>query len=174
MYKKLLVFNLVLAVFASNGGALAAPKNQDAMTSQESAMDSNGAASRKHALALELLGRGGLYSFNYDYSVVEDLAIGLGAAFYSAGSSSASVFPLYASQYFGGANHRFMVTGGPTLVLAQANADSTTLNGKGIAGTVGAGYEYRADGGFLFRATPYYNFGALSGLWLGVSGGLTF
>ena len=173
MYKKLLVFNVLLAVFANDPTAFA--KTEDPSQTQESTMEStSGAASRKHALTLELLGRGGLYSFNYDYTVMQDLAVGVGAAFYSAGGASASVFPLYASQYFGGENHRFMVTGGPTLVLASVDADSATLNGKGIAGTVGAGYEFRADSGFLFRATPYYNFGALSGLWLGVSGGLTF
>jgi hypothetical protein len=171
MSKKLLIMNLVLAAIMSAPVAQAKEKPGIA---QDSMAEETGATSRKNALSLELLGRGGLYSFNYDYSILKDLAIGAGAAFYSAAGASASVFPVYASQYFGGENHRFMVTGGPTLVLASASADSATLNGKGIAGTIGAGYEFRGDSGFLFRATPYFNFGALSGVWLGLSGGMTF
>lgn len=179
MRKTLVIFNL-LALALVSGSAFAQEKKvsteEARPESRRGAMDLDpeDARSRRNALALEILGRGGLYSLNYDYSITPDLAVGAGAAIYSSGSASVKIFPIFANYYFGGPNHRFMVTGGPTIVTASASVDTSTINGSGLAGTVGAGYEYRGDAGFLFRAAPYVNLGAMSGVWFGLSGGLTF
>lgn len=180
MYSKkmfaVLVFSLVLGsttVFAKEKKA-ASVGGEDYIGSSESGMDSADRNLRRNAMSLELLGRGGIYSVNYDYSFSKQLAIGAGVALYSSGSASVGAFPVYASYYLGENANRLMFTGGPTLVTASASIDSGSVKGSGLAGAIGIGYEYRGDSGFLFRAVPYLNFGAISGPWLGVSGGYTF
>ena len=130
---------------------------------------------RTNAFSLELLGRGGLYSFNYDHLVLPNLALGAGAATYSlsAGAANANVWlvPLYANYYFNeNSHHRFFASGGADLIVVSGKVSSDArFTGSGLAGVVGGGYEYRGENGFLFRATPYAFLGKASGFWLGFS-----
>ncbi len=131
---------------------------------------------RRNGMSLELLGRGLLYSFNYDYLISDSVALGAGVANYSfsSGSSSASawIIPIYANYYLTGGRHRWFATGGANLILASGSTGGDDrVTGSGVAGVVGGGYEYRSDGGFLFRAAPYVFVGKASGAWLGVSFG---
>jgi hypothetical protein len=129
---------------------------------------------RQHSFSLELLGRGLLYSFNYDYAMNEDVALGIGAANYSFSSgtenASAWIIPLYANYYFTQGKHRLFATGGANVIFASAQAnDDEKVSGSGLAGVLGGGYEYRADNDFLFRAAPYAFVGKASGVWVGFS-----
>jgi hypothetical protein len=128
---------------------------------------------RRNAMSLELLGRGLLYSFNYDYLLKDNLALGAGASHYSISSGDASagawIIPVYANYYLTGGNHRWFATGGANLIFASGNVGDDKVSGSGVAGVLGAGYEYRGDNGFLFRAAPYVFVGKASGGWLGIS-----
>jgi hypothetical protein len=133
---------------------------------------------RRNAMSLELLGRGFLYSFDYDYMVNNDLAVGAGVSHYSISSgdsnASALIIPIYANYYFTSGKGRFFATGGANLMFASGNiGDDSKVGGSGVAGVIGGGYEYRADNGFLFRAAPYVFVGKASGAWLGLSLGYT-
>lgn len=137
------------------------------------------ASSRPHAVSVELLGRGLLYSINYDYLINDDIALGAGFSHqsYSAGNSDATVMivPVYANYYFTPGNHRWFATAGANVVHASGRVDSEEkVSGSGIGGVLGGGYEYRGDSGFLFRAAPYLMVGKTAGVWAGVSLGYAF
>lgn len=127
---------------------------------------------RRNAFSMELLGRGGLYSFNYDFMLNDDIGLGAGIATYSMSSglsrASAWVLPTYANYYFNTGKHRFFATGGLNFIVVSGTlAEDTQIKGSGLAAVAGAGYEYRGDDGFLFRATPYVLVGKASGGWIG-------
>lgn len=170
---------LVLAVLGEISAASAAETPALAPNASESQTpDLNGHELRKNAMSLELLGRGLLYSFDYDRMVTDNLAVGAGASHYSISSGDASagawIIPVYANYYLTGGNSRWFATGGANLIFASGNVgDDAKVSGSGVAGVLGAGYEYRADNGFLFRAAPYVFVGKTSGAWLGVSLGYT-
>lgn len=131
---------------------------------------------RPHGLSMEILGRGGLYSFNYDYLVNEDLALGAGIASYSLSSGSAKasawILPVYANYYVNPGKHRFFATGGMNLITASGSVgEDAQFKGSGIAGVLGGGYEFRGEDGFLFRAAPYFFVGKASGAWIGFTVG---
>jgi hypothetical protein len=182
MFKFRLFFFLVALTFsfATEIDALAA---EDSVTPQS--QENLGEVTpkddmRRHNLSLELLGRGLLYSFNYDYMLTDDLALGAGFSrtSISAGRSDASawILPVYANYYFTPGKHRVFATGGANFVVASGTIDGSEskVTGSGLAGVVGGGYEFRADNGFLFRAAPYLFVGKASGVWAGLSLGYSF
>lgn len=141
------------------------------------------ASSRNSAISLELLGRGGLYSLNFDQQISPNVALGVGASYLSADIEfsvldqdylSISIFfvPLYANYYFSTGRHRTFATGGLDFVIVSGELSSGgSDSGVGAFGTAGAGYEFRGTGGFLFRAAPYLLFGAGG---VAITGGLSF
>jgi len=170
--KRLALFTLsLLLAFAMEVDADAAEYSE-----QNTAQQSVSSASdyRRNAFSLELLGRGLLYSFNYDYLVHDDVALGVGASTYSfsSGASNARVtfVPVYANYYFTPGEHRWFASGGVNLIHASGSIDQDEkISGSGAAGILGGGYEFRGDNGFLFRASPYVFVGKASGVWLGFS-----
>ena len=133
---------------------------------------------KPHAFSIEILGRGGLYSINYDRLVSEQLAVGGGLSYHSlSGSLSGSIFliPVYMNFYFTpGRKHAFL-TGGADISIASGTSGTNVFSGSGVLGIVGAGYEYRSEGGFLFRLAPYVAFsGTGSTVTLGLSVGTVF
>jgi len=175
--KRLSVFTaLLLTAFAVEANAY----TEDNVTTLETPAPQMEPRSelRRHALSTELLGRGGLYSFNYDYMILDNLAIGAGVSTYSisSGTSSAkaTIIPAYANYYVNDGNHRFFGSAGANIIHASGKIDdSAQVSGSGLAGVLGGGYEYRNDSGFLFRAAPYVFVGKASGVWLGFSFGYT-
>jgi hypothetical protein len=174
--KRLTIFTLTfLFIFAMEVGADAKEPVQNLQSDQSV---SETTEYRRHALSLELLGRGLLYSFDYDYLVTDDVAVGAGLSTYSftSGDSDARVtfIPVYANYYFTPGEHRWFATAGVDLIHASGNVgQDEKVSGSGAAGILGAGYEYRGDSGFLFRAAPYLLVGKASGAWLGVSLGFS-
>lgn len=175
MKKLTMFFTLSLLCIGFVNQAHASEANLAPVNSSTQTPDSgSGMDMRRNALSLELLGRGGLYSLNYDYLLRDDLALGAGLSTYSisAGGSNASawIIPVYANYYITGQKHRLFVTGGADVIMASGNLSSDAqFNGSGIAGVFGGGYEYRGDSGFLFRAAPYVMVGKSSGAWVGFS-----
>ena len=175
---KLLTLSILtaLVMFATTFNVDAAPQVQPLEGTVEADAPDTVSNLRRHSLSLELLGRGMLYSFNYDYALTPQIALGAGAANYSisSGTSNASawIIPLYANYYFTQGTHRFFGTAGANAIFASGKIDGESkVGGSGLAGVLGGGYEFRADNGFLFRASPYAFVGKASGVWLGLSFG---
>jgi hypothetical protein len=144
-------------------------------------------ADRPSALTFELLGRGGVYSFDYDYAVSEAVAVGAGLSAYSATvdngagntvSASLVIIPVYLDYYFSPSNSRGFLTGGLDLVsgsVSFSDSGSGVIRGSGALPVIGGGYEYRADNGFIFRAAPYLLFGGGQvAFTIGLSAGVAF
>lgn len=114
-------------------------------------------------ISVELLGRGGVYSFDYDKMVSDSVALGVGLSYFSVSlfetNVSAVIIPVYVNYYFSTTPSRGFLTGGADIVVASASDRSGiglgSFTGTGAAGVVGGGYEYRGTSGFLFRAAPY-------------------
>lgn len=137
------------------------------------------------SINLELIGRGGLFSLNFDAMVSDSFAVGAGFGYVSisassgtsSASASATFIPIYGNYYFNESNHRFYATGGADLVILSGSLSSSSYGlsqsatGTSILPVVGVGYEYRGDDWFLFRVAPYIFIGSGA---VYVTGGLTF
>jgi len=173
-----LAASLVLGSLFAIGASAAEVAKTPNSVAQANDNNLDGCDLRRNAMSLELLGRGFLYSFNYDYMLTGDLAVGAGLSHYSVSSgdsnASALIVPVYANYYLTSGKGRFFATGGANLMFASGSfGEDSKVSGSGIAGVIGGGYEYRADNGFLFRAAPYVFVGKASGAWLGLSLGYT-
>lgn len=142
--------------------------------------DEGTSTSRPNALSIELLGRGALYSIDYDRSVSSSVGLGFGFSYFGASDQgitfSAAVVPFYVNFYFAPGPSRVFISGGADFVYVSANVqDYLGFSATGVLGTAGVGYEYRGDGGFLFRLAPYVLIGAGgTQVWGGVSFGYAF
>ncbi len=146
----------------------------------------NVATERPNAISAELLGRGLLYSINYDRSINENIAVGAGFSYWSLSSytskASVLVVPLYGNYYFSPDSNRGFITAGMDIVSVSVedhgfySSDNYFAgHASGVAAVVGGGYEYRGKGGFLFRGAPYLLAGSGgAAVWLGLTFGTTF
>lgn len=182
IYSILFATALLFALSGQIGAEAAPQKKATTPATQQIEADADSVSRsnepRRHAVSLELLGRGLLYSLNYDYLITDDVAVGAGVSTYSISSGSASasawLFPIYANYYFTQGPHRWFASGGANLIFASGSVGGDEkVSGSGVAGVLGGGYEYRGDSGFLFRAAPYVFVGKVSGGWLGLSLGFT-
>ncbi len=136
--------------------------------------------SRPSAFSLELLGRGSLYSLNYDRSLNDSMAVGGGLSFYSSYivdvSATVLLFPVYMNYYFTPTLHRPFVTGGIDFLFATADVQGLApLTGAFILPVFGGGYEFRMENGFLYRVAAYaFVWDKIVGTWIGISFGLTY
>lgn len=129
---------------------------------------------RQNAVTFELLGRGFLYSVNYDFSPIKELAVGLGFSYFGSGSANLILVPVFVNFYPVGETHRLMLTTGPTFAMFSGKADSSSIKGSGVAYNIGVGYEHRGESGFIFRGGPYFYMGQIQTVWFGISGGFAF
>lgn len=137
------------------------------------------ALTRPNIISFELLGRGVLYSFNYDRSINEMFAVGAGISGYSASSDgeTASLFliPVYGNFYFSPGPSRGFLTGGLDIVAASATLAGDTVGASGAVPIIGGGWEYRGSGGFVFRLPGYILIGNGGTLfWIGLGFGVSF
>ncbi len=180
---------LILNANAANTAKKAAPAPAPAAPSVPTEQSNNDSTEhsfkkpvsleRSSALSLEILGRGGLYSLNYDKSLSDSLGLGLGLSAYSASAAGVSasivLIPVYVNYYFSPNNHRGFISGGLDIYNITAKIDSFgSVSGTGAFAVVGGGYEYRGDGGFLFRAAPYFLVAGKVAVTLGLSFGAAF
>lgn len=142
--------------------------------------NSSVATQRPNAVYAELLGRGALYSIGYDRSLSENWAVGGGFSYFGATSGgvsfSAFILPFYGNYYFSPGPHRGFISAGVDVVVVSSSINNWGgISATGALGTLGGGYEYRGEGGFLFRAAPYVFLGQGGvRLWGGLSFGGTF
>ncbi|MCC6277367.1 MAG: hypothetical protein IT289_05580 [Oligoflexia bacterium] len=150
-----------------------------ALAQRKTSYSDSSASGRESAVSIELLGRAGRWSINYDHMVSEDIALGGGFSYVSAssGSSSASalIIPVYGNYYFKTNNHRPFATAGIDIVTATVSGSGFSGSASGVAAVLGGGYEFRGDSGFLFRAAPYLLVGGGGvAFWAGFSFGYAF
>lgn len=123
---------------------------------------------------LELLGRCILYSLSYQHTMGEVFGIEVGASLIGTSEESVAFLSLGGRAYVIRSNAAPCISGG--LVYVTASTDSGPFDGddSGVYFYVGPGFEYRSDGGFLFRGTV--NFLVRDGffVWPGVQVGIAF
>ena len=129
---------------------------------------------RRHVFSAELFGRGGPYSFNYDYAIAREVSTGIGFSLFPQNGHAVATFPLYLNYYPVGIFHRLLLTGGATLVFGGGEWHSQLFRDNGVGFPFGVGYEYRGRQGFLFRAVPYFYVGDVRGVWGGLSFGFAY
>ncbi len=138
-----------------------------------SSWDSSSSSS-SGVLSFEMLGRGGLYSINYDWPVNSNVQAGAGFSTYSVGQGSTKgallILPLYANYYFSTfSKGRLFVSAGANLSIGSSNTQGTGLvTGSGLAASAGIGYEFERNN-FVFRAAPYIFVGQTNGAWFGLT-----
>lgn len=123
---------------------------------------------------IELLGKAALYSFSYQYMVTP--SIGVQAGFSALGGTAADAtilfFPLGGKLYLVQKNGSPFLTGG--IVVLTGSSDSGPIE-SATYGYAGLGFEFRAEGGFVFRGTAY---GLIAGgeffIWPGLHIGYAF
>jgi hypothetical protein len=202
---KILVASFLL--FAINGHAkperIRPPSSSTTkMNSSDYRTDLTVADKRPNSLSIEMLGRGGLYSLNYDRALGRGVSLGAGFSYIGVsttllvaeGGVKVLTIPLFVNIYPIGDSHRPFITAGITMVYASVAVeslsevtDSVSKNTEqGLPDAVieasawlplpvlGAGYEYRGRNGFLFRATPYITFVDKLYYWAGLTFGGTF
>ena len=140
-----------------------------------------------NAVSVEALGRGLLYSVDYDRVVSDDIVVGVGIGSTSmrtlgdvdAGISTALI-PIYANLYLIRDGNSPFVTAGADIVTNSgqlAGLKSTfggmEFNSNAVLPTFGVGFEARTDAGFMARLTAYgviaKGFNPWGGLTLGYS-----
>lgn len=150
--------------------------------------DENTRVTNPTSIGVEVLGRGLLYSVDFDQVVTEDLAAGVG--FGTSGTKTlsgadtgvtATLIPVYANYYFAREHGSLFATGGFTVVTnsgsvsgLKSSAGNLEFTSSVMFPSFGLGYEARSDAGFLFRGTGYGLVGAKLVPWLGVSFGYAF
>lgn len=165
----------VLCLAIATAVALPAHADQPVAVAK-TATKAKASTERKHAVYLELLGKGGLWGAGYDYAIHRKIAIGGLASFYVADGERVFSFSPYASLYvLGGKRHRWFVQGGPTVVHLQRPSPVPEWPGMsttGVGAELSSGYELRTR--VLFRAFAMGTYGKGGAApWLGLSIGAT-
>jgi hypothetical protein len=137
-----------------------------------------------NALSVEVLGRGILYSVDYDRVMNDDMAAGIGIGKVNLnlpdGTDSGlhtTVVPAYVNYYFTRDQGSIYATGGVTVVSDSSTANglvsspgNVKFNSNAVLPNFGLGYENRGDSGFLVRLTALAIVAKSVAPW----GGLTF
>lgn len=126
---------------------IATLSNSDALAQQED---------RPNLVGVELLGRGGLYSFNYERYPTKRVGLGIGLALLEF-DGTRIIVPLYASLNPIGDRHSLYLAAGTTLAGGWGKSSQifggSSDSGFFAFGTVSGGYEYRSFSGFVVRPT---------------------
>ena len=136
------------------------------------AMAGDTSLERPQSFLIEMGGRAGSFSLQYDFHVAEAVAFGAGLETLSNNGSALWIFPVFVNAYFAPGPHRPYFTAGVNFAAGSGSYTTTSyFNSTGVGSVnAGAGYEYRGSNGLLFRVTGY---GLVAGStvtpWAGVS-----
>ncbi len=134
-------------------------------------------APRRHAVYLELLGRGGLWGVGYDYQINRWLGAGATASFYVLDSQRVTALSPYMALYpLGHGHHRAFLHVGPQFMHVATPSPVPEWNGtssSGVGAALSAGYEYRNHILVRIYAMGVAGRGGATP-WLGASLGWTF
>ncbi len=122
--------------------------------------------SQPNVAGVELLGRGLIYSVNYERYVRERVGVGVGIAILGStgASSGAAIVPIYLSLNPVGDTHSLYIGTGVTVGIVESGASA------GAFGTATVGYQYRSGDGFIIRPSLSVLFaGDLRLLWPGIT-----
>lgn len=166
MFKRLLAAGLVFAVCAA---ACLAPSSANAQQLFRERLRSD--------VGIELLGKAAVYSFYYQYMATKMLGLEAGFGALGGGSSddnaTIAFFPIGAKLYLIPKDGSLYLNGGITIVTA--GTDSGPFDDSTSWGFAGLGFEFRSEGGFLFRGAAY---GLFAGdgffIWPGLTLGYAF
>lgn len=171
----------LLSNFAYSAKPVNPPQDRGLLTGEHTRV------TNPNALSVEVLGRGGLFSVNFDRVLTDEFSAGIGIGTLSGRSTdgstintvSATIIPLYVNYYFQRSAGSVFATAGMSLVRFNgsqfdAKLGNYDLEGNGIVPGFGAGYENRGDYGFLFRVTAYAFITKNITPWLGFAFGYAF
>ena len=133
----------------------------------------------RNEVDIELAGKCLLYSFSYQRMLAEPFGLELGVSVLgggsSGGSSSIVFFTAGGKVYFIQGNASPYIGGGFVAVTASTGSGPFSDSASGSYGYVTPGFEYRSEGGFLFRGGVY---ALIAGggffVWPGLSLGIAF
>ncbi|MBN2416183.1 hypothetical protein JXO52_10090 [bacterium] len=121
-----------------------------------------GAQSRmnlKNDVGIELLGKGLVYTFTYQYMIANPLGIEVGFGMLGGGSvddnATIMFIPVGGKFYLVPKNGSIFLAGGVTILSASIDSGPFSDSASSSYGYAGLGFEYRSDGGFLFRGAAY-------------------
>lgn len=101
----------------------------------------------RHTAYVDVLGKGGLYSVGYDYSLTRRLQLGAAVSAYSLDDERVlTVSPYLGVRIIGGHRHSWFTQVGPRLANQSVRSPAMRWNGPsrtGVAGQLSSGYEYR-------------------------------
>lgn len=129
---------------------------------------------------IELLGRSLIYSFTYQRNLNNTFALEAGFSALGGGDSDDNTmwlfFPIGAKIYFVPKNGSPFIAGGINIVNASIDSGPFSDSETGSYYYAGLGFEYRSEGGFLFRGTAYGLIGEDGGffIWPGLHVGYAF
>jgi|GEM_PF-3933128 len=145
---------------------------------------------KRHALNLEVFGRGGLYSLGYEFSPRWNYDLGAGFSYQSASplflKLEVFTIPLYLQTRFFASRHNLIAGGGITVVHLKATSEAiivdehTLIPGQNIASMTlplpnfNAGYEYRSSSNLFFRAQSIFFYSGRLVPFAGISAGFIF
>ncbi|MFO7916234.1 MAG: hypothetical protein R6U43_11175 [Candidatus Krumholzibacteriales bacterium] len=108
---------------------------------------------------IELGGKSIAYSFTYQRMVASRLGLEAGIAALGGGSSDDNTtvifFPLGARAYLLNKNGSPFLTGGIVIISASVDSGPFDDSASDVYSYAGLGFEFRAEGGFIFRGTAY-------------------
>jgi hypothetical protein len=141
-----------------------------------------------NALSVEFLGRGLMYSVDFDRVVNDDIVAGVGIGSTSMRNQdgtdpgvSTLLIPVYASYYFMRDQGSLYLTVGADIVSNSSAVNglkttygNMTMNSNAVLPTFGLGYENRSDAGFIFRIAAYGIYASSLNPWGGLTLGYCF
>jgi hypothetical protein len=129
----------------------------------------------KNDFGIEFLGKAVIYSFSYQRMVTPQVGLEVGLSALGGSGAAVAFIPVGARYYVISKNHSPFITAGMTPVFGTIDTGPDNLSGWTKYGYVGPGFEFRSQGGFLFRATAYMLFsGGGYFFWPGLNVGYAF
>jgi hypothetical protein len=121
-------------------------------------LPANGAFAQARAelpddVTLELLGRCFLYSFSYQHTFDERAGLELGFSVLGGSDASAVFFSAGGRFYLSKRNAAPCISAGIVFLSAGTSSGPFDTNASTTYAYLGPGFEYRSDGGFVFRGT---------------------
>ncbi len=123
---------------------------------------------------LELLGRCLLYSLSYQRTITPHFGIELGGSLLGGSGASVAFISVGGRLYAVKGNASPCVAGGVVLVSGSTSSGPFDNSTSTSYGYIGPGFEYRSDGGFIFRGTVYFLIRDGFFVWPGLQIGIAF
>jgi hypothetical protein len=140
-----------------------------------------------NSVNVEILGKGFLYTVNYDRALTEDIFAGIGFGTVglnnpdgSSANVTADMFPVYLGYYFIREHGTPFLEVGASAITSNnvknlvTNLGGMTFSSSQLLPFAGLGYEERTDYNFLFRVTGYAMCGQNVKPWFGATFGYAF